>query len=47
MAIESEPTETTETEPGAAADGGLTRLDLPGQEPITEEDLPDDERESS
>jgi hypothetical protein len=47
MTIETEPQETSETEPGATADGGLARLELPGHEPITDEDLPDDEPQGS
>jgi hypothetical protein len=47
MAIDTESTQDSEEERGASADGGLCRLELPGNEPITDDDLPDDERESS
>jgi hypothetical protein len=39
MAIDTEP----DTEPQAPADGGLTRLDLPGSEPSDDEELAEDE----
>ena len=41
MAIDTE----RETEPDAPADGGLARLELPGQEP--EEDSADDELDAA
>jgi hypothetical protein len=39
MAIDTE----RETEPQAPADGGLSRLDLPGTEPSDDEELAEDE----
>jgi hypothetical protein len=45
MAIDTEPRETTDVEPGATADGGLCRLELPGSEPPEDEELVEDERE--
>jgi hypothetical protein len=47
MATDTEPVKRPEADPGATADGGLTRLDLPGEERREDEDLVDDERETS
>ena len=42
MATNTETIEAPEKEPGATADGGLCRLDLPGHE-LPEDELADDE----
>jgi hypothetical protein len=43
MAIDTE----RETEPEATAEGGLSRLDLPGSEPSEDEELAEDELDGS
>lgn len=47
MVTDTETIEAPKQEPGATADGGLCRLDLPGQE-LPEDDEPaDDELDAS
>lgn len=47
MAIDTETIEAPEQDPGATADGGLCRLDLPGSELLEDDELADDEVDSS
>jgi hypothetical protein len=47
MAIDTETIDAPEKDPGATADGGLCRLDLPGNELPEDDELADDELDAS
>jgi hypothetical protein len=46
MTSDTETIDAPEQEPGATADGGLCRLELPGQELSEDDELVDDERDA-